>query len=71
MSNSKKSKNSSIYVGNGILDQINNCYYYTQEDFEKALEIAKKLLTYLEQYHNGDITMTELTNLCKTSLQLK
>ena len=69
MLNSKKSKNSSIYVGNGILDQVNNCYYYTLEDIKKASEIAEKELAYIEQHYNGDITMTELINLCETLLQ--
>ena len=61
MSNLKK-----LNVGNGILDQVNDCYYYSLEEIKEASEIAKTQLAYIEQYHDGNITINELIELCKT-----
>lgn len=46
-------------------------YDHTIKEFMDLSKSTKEQLKYLQDYRNGKITMQELLELCKTSLQLK
>ena len=46
-------------------------YDHTIKEFEDLSKSAKEQLKYMQDYRDGKITMRELLELCKTSLQLK
>lgn len=69
MSNLKKFERNTIYCGEGLLAQIENVYYYTQEDVERAAKIADKMLKATEAVCNGKITWSEYCSICMTLLQ--
>ena len=69
MSNSKKPEGNTIYCGEGLLAQIENVYYYTQEDVERSAKIAYKMLKAVEAVYDGKITWSEYYSICMTLLQ--
>jgi hypothetical protein len=69
MSNLKKSESNTIYCGEGLLAQIKDVYYYTQEDVERAAKIADKMLKATEAVVEGKITWLEYTKICEILLQ--
>ena len=69
MSNSKKPESNTIYCGEGLLAQIENVYYYTQEDVEKAAKTAYEMLKAVEALYDGKITWSEYYSICMTLLQ--
>lgn len=46
-------------------------YDRTIKEFMDLSKSAKEQLKYMQDYRDGKITMQELLELCKTSLQLK
>lgn len=46
-------------------------YDRTIKEFMDLSKSAKEQLKYMQDYRDGKITMRELLELCKTSLQLK
>ena len=69
MSNLKKPESNTIYCGEGLLAQIKDVYYYTQEDVERAAKIADKMLKATEAVVEGKITWLEYTKICEILLQ--
>lgn len=43
------SKQTPIYVGEGILAQVKDVYHYTQEEIERATEEAEHIMELIER----------------------
>lgn len=58
-------------MSNSKKPDTKDLYDHTIKEFEDLSKSTKEQLKYLQDYRNGKITMQELLELCKTSLQLK
>ena len=58
-------------MSNSKKPDTKDLYDRTIKEFEDLSKSTKEQLKYLQDYRNGKITMQELLELCKTSLQLK
>lgn len=58
-------------MSNSKKPDTKDLYDRTIKEFIDLSKSAKEQLKYMQDYRDGKITMQELLELCKTSLQLK